>query len=170
MRTKTHRLPAPRASCVPRLLAAAVCLGLATGCASFGTLIEAPEVSVVNIQPEAASGFEQRFQVDLRIANPNERPLEVDGLRFELEVNGERLARGQTGDSVSVPRLGDAVIRVHTTTTLLDVFRQVWAAQEAKGVRYRIEGRVFLKGIFPPYIDFDHEDELIRLPEPTTGG
>ena len=139
-------------------------LALSFGCASFGSLMESPEVSVVNLEPEAASGFEQRFKVDLRITNPNERPLEVDGLRFELDVNGQRLARGQTGDSVSVPRLGDAVISVSATTTLLDVFRQVWAAQKAKGVRYRVSGRVFLKGLFPPYVDFEHEDELVTLP------
>ena len=128
--------------------------------------MESPEVSVVNLVPEASSGFEQRFQVDLRITNPNERPLEVDGLRFTLDVNGERLARGQTGDSVSVPRLGDAVISVHATTTLLDVLRQVWAAQAAKGVSYRVEGRVFLKGLFPPHIDFEHEGELLSPPQP----
>ena len=140
--------------------------GLASGCASLGSVMESPEVSVVNLQPEASSGFEQRFQVDLRITNPNERPHEVDGLRFTLDVNGERLARGQTGDSVTVPRLGDAVISVHATTTLLDVLRQVWAAQTAKGVAYRVEGRVFLKGLFPPYVDFEHEGELLAPPQP----
>lgn len=129
-------------------------------------MLESPEVSVVNLQPETSSGFEQRFQVDLRITNPNQRELEVDGLRFELDVNGQRLARGQTGDAVSVPRLGDALISVHATTTLLDVLRQVWAAQTAKGVRYRVEGRVFLKGLFPPHVDFEHEGELIAPPQP----
>lgn len=139
-----------------------------SGCASFGSLMEAPEVSVVNLVPEASSGFEQRFKIDLRITNPNERPFEVDGLRFELDLNGQRLARGQSGNSVTVPRLGDAVISVNATTTLLDVFRQVWAMQKAKSVRYRVEGRVFLKGLLPPYIDFEHEDELMTLPEPVS--
>jgi LEA14-like dessication related protein len=122
-------------------------------------------VSVVDLQPEAATGFEQRFRVELRISNPNERELEVDGLRFELDVNGQRLARGQTGDAVTVPRLGDATLSVLTTTTLLDVFRQVVALPNAKGVRYRVAGRVYLKGIFPPYVDFEHEDALVDLPD-----
>jgi LEA14-like dessication related protein len=149
-----------------RALLVAAGLSVFPGCASFGSLMEAPEVSVVNLVPEASSGFEQRFKVDLRITNPNERPLEVDGLRFELDLNGQRLARGQSGDSVTVPRLGDAVISVNATTTLLDVFRQVWAMQKAKSVRYRVEGRVFLKGLLPPYVDFEREDELMTLPEP----
>lgn len=141
-------------------------LGLLFGCASFGSFLEPPAVTVVNVQPEASGGLEQRFKLDLRIANPNSAPLEVDGLRFELDVNGQRLARGQTGDSVTVPRLGDAILSVHATTTLMDVFRQVRAMQKSKGVRYHASGRVFLKGFFPPYIDFENEDELLTLPEP----
>lgn len=160
--------PVSRAASWARLLLVPAALGLAPGCASFGSLLESPEVSVVNLQPEPSTGLEQRFKVDLRLSNPNQSPLDVDGLRFELEVNGQRLARGQTGDSVHVPRLGDAMLSVHATTTLMDVFRQVWALQKAKGVRYRVTGRVFLEGLFPPYLDFEHEDELVTLPEPTT--
>ena len=136
------------------------------GCASLGTVLEAPGVTVVNIEPLNATGFEQRFQVDLRLSNPNERALEVDGLRFDLDVNDQRLARGQTGTEVTVPRLGDALLSVEATTTILDVFKQVMAMQTAKGIRYRVTGRVFLKGLFPPYVDFENEDELMKLPEP----
>ncbi len=146
-----------------RLLALSLA-GVLGGCASLGRVLEPPEVSVVNLTPEAASGFEQRFQVELRIANPNERALEVTGLRFELDVNGERLARGQTGESVTVPRLGDATLTVPATTTVMDVLRQVLAMPNATGVTYRVRGRVFLAGFFPPSIDFDREDELVRLP------
>jgi LEA14-like dessication related protein len=149
------------------LLAALAAAAFGLGCASFGSVLESPEVSVVNLVPEASTGFEQRFKLDLRLTNPNDRALEVDGLRFELDVNDQRLARGQTGDSVTVPRLGDAMLSVTATTTLMDVFRQVWALQKANGVRYRVSGRVFLKGLFPPYVDFDHEDELVTLPDPT---
>ena len=43
-----------------RALLVAAGLSVFSGCASFGSLMEAPEVSVVNLQPEASSGFEQR--------------------------------------------------------------------------------------------------------------
>lgn len=162
-----NRLRPPAASrflVLTWLAAAGLAWGL--GCASFGTVLEPPGVTVVNIEPLSTTGFEQRFQVDLRLSNPNERPLEVDGLRFDLEVNGQRLARGQTGTAVTVPRLGDAMLSVEATTTILDVFKQVMAMQTAKGIRYRVTGRVFLKGIFPPSVDFENEDELVKLPEP----
>lgn len=137
-----------------------------SSCASFGSLLESPDVSVVNLTPEPASGFEQRFRVELRLTNPNDVPLEVDGLRFELELNGQRLARGQTGEAVTVPRLGDATITVNASTTVLDVFRQVMAIPGTKEVRYRVKGRVYLAGLFPPYVDFDDSDTLLTLPEP----
>ena len=161
-----------RASRRPRLAALALAAGAVLGlgaCASFGSFLESPQVSLVNITPEPASGFEQRFRVELRLTNPNERDLEVEGLRFELELNDQRLARGQTGDAVTVPRLGDATIAVNATTTLLDVFRQVMALPGTKEVRYRVTGRVFLAGFFPPYVDFDDSDTLVTLPEAVPG-
>jgi hypothetical protein len=66
---------------------------------------------------------------------------------------------------VSVPRLGDATLSVDAATGILDVVRQLAALQDAKGLRYRVSGRLFLKGLFPPYLDFDREDELLALPE-----
>ena len=148
------------------LLASMGVVLLLSSCASFGSLLESPGVSVVNITPEPSGGFEQRFRVELRLTNPNQTPLEVEGLRFELELNGQRLARGQTGDAVRVPRLGDATLEVTASTTLLDVFRQVMAIPGTSDVRYRVSGRVFLKGFFPPYVDFDDSDTLVTLPEP----
>jgi LEA14-like dessication related protein len=159
---RPHGIAAPR----PWAWLAAAGLALTLGCASFGTVLEPPGVTVVSIEPLSATGFEQRFQVDLRLTNPNERPLEVDGLRFDLDVNGQRLARGQTGTPVTVPRLGDALLSVEATTTILDVFKQVMAMQTAKGIRYRVSGRVFLTGLFPPYVDFENEDELVAPPAP----
>lgn len=147
------------------LLVAAVAL-VAAGCASFGSFLEPPEVSVAGIEALPSGGFEQRFRVQLRLSNPNDRSLAIDGLRFRLEVNGQPLMRGQTGDAVLVPRLGDAVLAVDATTTLLDVVRQVIAIQQAQAVRYRVTGRVYLQGWLPPALDFENEDELVTLPSP----
>ncbi|CAG0991804.1 hypothetical protein MYXO_02444 [Myxococcaceae bacterium] len=153
-----------------RALGLVAALSVLASCASFGSLLERPEVSLVSLTPEPSSGLEQRFRVELRISNPNTRALEVTGLRFELELNDRRLARGQSGEGVRVPRLGDATLGVDATTTLLDVLRQVSGIPGTKEIRYRISGRVFLAGFFPPWIDFDHSDVLVTLPEAVPRG
>ena len=59
---------------------------LVAACASLGG-VEPPEVSLVGLEPLPGGALEQRFAVELRVLNPNERELRVDGIDFTLEVN-----------------------------------------------------------------------------------
>jgi len=86
---------------------------------------EAPEVLVTNVTPLEASAFEQRLQVDLRIRNPNDFDLAVTGIDFRLDLNGNRLARGLGNKELVVPRLSDSVTSVETSTSTLQVVRQL---------------------------------------------
>jgi len=132
-----------------------VLLALATvpllGCALFGPSLEPPEVLLIGLEPlPGAEGgtLEQRFQVQLRILNPNDRSLEIDGVDFTLNVNGRRLARGLGDRHVTVPRLGEGVVHVTASTTLVDWVRQLVGLTTATSLRYEIHGRVFLAGSF----------------------
>ena len=90
---------------------------LATGCASLVLDAEPPEVLVTNITPLEATLFEQQLKVDIRVRNPNPFELNVTGLDFTLNLNGKRLARGFANRAVTIPRLGDAIVSVNTTTS-----------------------------------------------------
>ena len=68
-------------------LALILLAALVTGCAGLQSL-EPPEVSVVSLKPVAATLMEQRFEVGLRVLNPNNRDIDVKGLDFELDING----------------------------------------------------------------------------------
>ncbi len=129
-------------------VAAALGLGLA-GCASLGIGLRPLEANLVDLEPLESTAFEQRFRVLLRLRNPNDRPVEIDGLRFQLSFNGERLATGLSDQAVTLPRLGDAVVEVTTTTTLLDLLNQALALNErsldqAPALDYALDGRVYL--------------------------
>jgi LEA14-like dessication related protein len=97
----------------------------AAGCASVSSL-EAPEVRVTSLQmlEPVPGSLEQRFAVGLRLVNPNNRAIAVDGLDFELDLNDRRLARGVTNNPFELPRLGEAETLVVVTTSLFDVLRQ----------------------------------------------
>jgi LEA14-like dessication related protein len=143
---------------------AAVILLLATaGCASL-TSLEAPEVRVTSLQMlESAPGsLEQRFAVGLRLTNPNNRAIDVEGLDFELELNGNRLARGVTDNAFELPRLGEAETRVVVTTSLFDVLRQALdlAGRSDAAMDYRVRGRLHLGSGFVRSIPFDREGRI----------
>jgi LEA14-like dessication related protein len=129
---------------------------LAAGCATL-TGIEPPEVHLVGIAPLESTAFEQRLRIDLRLINPNDRPLEIDGLRFRIEVNGRRLATVVSDERLTLPRLGDATLAVTATTTWLDLLNQVLglAGGRPESLEYRVSGRIFLAGTGGG-IDFEH--------------
>ena len=115
------------------------------GCASWLMRGEAPEVLVTNVTPLEASAFEQRLQVDLRIRNPNDFDLAVTGIDFRLDLNGNRLARGLGNKELVVPRLSDAVTSVETSTSTLQVVRQLLSFSSDQSLTYHVAGVLHTK-------------------------
>jgi LEA14-like dessication related protein len=115
------------------------------GCASWFIKGEPPEILVTNVTPLESTPFEQRLKVDLRVRNPNEYDLLVTGLDFRLDLNGKRLARGLGNKEFTVPRLSDAVVSVETSTSTLDVVRQVLGLHKTHELAYGISGVLHLK-------------------------
>ncbi len=104
-----------------------------------------------NVKPLGGTLFEQHVQVDLRVRNPNDFDLEVTGLDFTLQLNDKRLARGLASQAVTIPRLGDAILRVETTTSTLDVLSQLLNLASGKNVTYQITGVLHLHDIPLPF-------------------
>ncbi len=107
----------------------------------------APEVHVVDLRLLESSVFEQRFEIDLRIGNPNDFDLPLDGLTFDLEVNGEGFARGFSSEKITVPRLGEARLSVVASTTLIELVRQMQLLAERGDLDYRISGIAYFDSL-----------------------
>lgn len=133
-----------------------------SGCASMGTRLEPPDVTLVRITPLASTALEQRFEVEVRIVNPNDVPLAGDGLDVTIDLNGKRLTRALSPDSFTIPRLSDDTVTLIGTTTLFDLFRQAMAIPEDGRLDYRLVGRVSLADSIG-WLRFSREGSL--LPE-----
>jgi LEA14-like dessication related protein len=150
-----------------RLIALLAALGLlmtAGGCASVSSL-ETPELQLTSFRvlEHEQDSLEQRFAVGLRVINPNNRDIEIEGLDFSLDLNGRRLARGVSDRGFLLPRLGDAETEVVVTTSLLDVLRQaVQLGSQDEALEYRLRGRLHLGGLFLRSIPFDRSGTLER--------
>ncbi|MHC9062376.1 LEA/WHy family protein, partial [Nitrospira sp. CMX1] len=110
------------------------------GCASWFIKGEPPEVLVTNVTPLDATMFEQRLRVDLRVRNPNDFDYHLTGIDFTLNLNGKRLARGLGSKEVTIPRLGDAVMTIDTSTSTLDIVRQLFQFSQKQELTYDIKG------------------------------
>lgn len=141
-----------------RLLALFV-LTTTPGCASWLINGELPEVLVANVTPLDSTPFEQRLKVDLRVRNPNDFDLQVTGMDFRLDLNGKRFARGLSNREFTVPRLGETVASLETTTSTMDVVRQVLGLRSTQELTYGITGLLHRKeGKLP----FDNSGILVE--------
>jgi LEA14-like dessication related protein len=144
------RLADARASVAVALTAPALLLPVLSGCSVFGPKLEAPDLRIVGVEIVKSDLFEQRLKARMRVQNPNARSLDVRGLTYTIEVGGEEFGRGMSGNSFSVPAMGEAefdmIITANMAGTLL---RLASKASQGTGntpeqLDYRIVGKVSL--------------------------
>jgi LEA14-like dessication related protein len=111
---------------VPRLIAvitlAIVPLALQSCAALHGR--DPLHVTVVGIEPMEGQGLELRMLVNLRVQNPNDAPIDYNGVALEMKVRGKTFASGVSDASGSVPRFGEAVISVPVTVSAFGMLGQ----------------------------------------------
>jgi LEA14-like dessication related protein len=112
------------------------------GCAALQSAVEAPGVTLNNLQALDMTVFEQRYAVTLRVQNPNPVPLPISGMNFQLDINDTELGRGVTNEAVVVPAYGEALVKINLVSNLMRVFNQIRALESNKGqsLRYRLSG------------------------------
>jgi len=129
------------------------------GCAIHENPIP-PEVRMVDLRPAGGGLLEQVFQIDLRVANPNDFDLDIDGVRADLEVNGQRFASGLSNQAVTVPRLGSAILSVEASTGVIDLARQLFGLAETGNLEYRLTGTAYLGGFGQSSVPFEQTGSL----------
>lgn len=124
-----------------RWIARLLTLLLATvlmACAGLGSLTPV-SVDVVGVEPLPSQGLEGRFMVKLRVQNPNDQPIEYDGVHVELQVRGMRLASGVSAERGMVGRFGESVLSVPVTVPPGAVIRQLLGLVQSSGKLERID-------------------------------
>jgi LEA14-like dessication related protein len=130
-----------------------VCLGL-SGCSLFVPKLEKPTLSVVRVQMLKSDLWHQEFKVRIRVQNPNDRELPVKGIVYELDVEGQELAHGMSGDSFVVPALGEAEFDMSVSANMANMLIKL-LNKGGSPVEYRIYGKISLSAGLLRSIAFD---------------
>jgi LEA14-like dessication related protein len=83
-------------------------------------------VTVVGIEPLEGQGLELRMLAKLRVQNPNDAPVDYNGVALEMTVRGKSFASGVSDASGSVPRFGEAVISVPVAVSAFSMLGQAF--------------------------------------------
>ena len=123
-------------------------------------------VHVADIESLEGQGLEWRMLVTLRVQNPNDTPVEYDGVQFKLDILDTTFATGVSDERGTIPRFGEALVRVPVTVSLFNVVRQaIGMAADGKPpekIRYRLQGSLNSPGFGSTRFDSQGEIALPR--------
>lgn len=128
----------------PRIVVLSVLVLAATGCANLGTR-DPLMIDVAGIETLPGEGMELNLAVRIRVQNPNDEPVEYNGIALMLDVNDRTLASGVSNEVGTVPRYGEIVFTVPMTISAFDVARQIYGvmnAEDPNRVEYSLRGKL----------------------------
>jgi LEA14-like dessication related protein len=111
------------------------------GCASVD--LEPPSLTLVDLRPAEATLFETTLSVKLRISNPNPEPLTFEGASFKLTLDGRKIGRGSTAETVTVNRLGSEVIEATFHISNASLLLRLKEILEVQTVAYAVTGKLY---------------------------
>jgi LEA14-like dessication related protein len=142
----------------PLLLLLALALA---GCALLVPKLQTPRLSVVNIEVRKASFLEQQLRVRVRVENPNDRTLPIQGLSYTLYIGGQAFASGASDASFVVPALGTAEFDMDVTANAAGALFTILAKPPGQSIDYQMKGRVELSRGWLRSIPFEQTGSFV---------
>ncbi|PCH85377.1 MAG: Water stress and hypersensitive response domain-containing protein [Piscirickettsiaceae bacterium] len=119
---------------------------LVSACAGVTYHADPPNVSIAGIELQDAQLLEQSYALTLRIQNPNETALYINGLSYTLHLNGSEFASGVSNQHVEVPAYSEKLMIVSLVSSTFGIIQQLKALgyNPNQNFNYRLSGKVSL--------------------------
>jgi len=153
---------------IPRPCSPAVLLCLLVSLSSCTTLrpdFEQPRVTVSSFRPVFTTAGVPNFEIGLRVVNPNNFPLELQGLAYTVELAGREVVTGVGSDLPVIAAYGEGTFKVTAAVSLMEGFRLMsdLMAQPSDRIPYKLTTKLDV-GTFMPAIRVMDEGELTFAP------
>lgn len=146
-------------SCTILLLAACSI----TACASTGNLINAPGVSLRNVEMTSVDFSGQTFVLGFDVTNPNPFPLPISTVSYGVELDGYRFATGETKGGFTIPASGDGDFAISVELNLLKTAPQLlYIVREGvkRDIPYELQGKLGIDIPFTQPVSFATSGEI----------
>lgn len=124
--------------------AAACAILAASGCTALRDKIQAPALSLAQVQMLDSTLLEQRYRLTLRVQNPNGVALPINGMNYAVKFAGVDFASGVTPNAFRVPANGEHDVDIDVTTNLLRSAQQLMAylRDRPESLDYELTGEI----------------------------
>jgi LEA14-like dessication related protein len=122
-----------------------------SGCATMNPEFDTPVVNVNTIKPLATEGLSPKFEIGLRVVNPNRSELKLHGVACTLEIEGYDLLTGVSNTLPAIDGYSEAEVTVTATASLMKSI-QLFADLVNKKqniISYKLNAKLDLGGLYP---------------------
>ncbi len=133
------------------LMMSCLWLGLAAGCSTLRPDFETPSVNVTSFMPLPSQSFTPKFEIGMRVVNPNSTRLSLRGMSYKIFLNDHEVVEGAANELPVVPAYGEAEFRVIATVSIIEGMRFVQdMLKNANGqVDYRLQAKLDVGAMIP---------------------
>jgi hypothetical protein len=123
------------------------------GCATTPDDFDPPKVSIENFRSIPGEGAGPRFEVDLRIQNPNQQSLDIAGISYEIALEDIDIISGVTNQVPIIEGYTEEVVTLESglnTLELIRFFARLGSRQQTLDrLEYRVSVKVDFRGFMP---------------------
>lgn len=134
------------------LLSLLICgVAMLAGCASLNSELDPPKVSLVSIRNLPAQGEAPKFEIKLRVMNPNKQRLDIAGISYSIAFVGRELVTGVANDIAPIEGYGEGTVTLEAGLQLLELFRLMASLGSAgsEPLEYRFSAKIDFNGFVP---------------------
>jgi LEA14-like dessication related protein len=125
-----------------------VMLMTATGCSLLTTdfrNLKEPKVSLAGLSVKDLNPLQPSFLVRLKLDNPNDLDVSLDGADVALALNGQPVAAGISRSPLTLKKLASSEMDLEVTANTLNAAQQFLLLQSKPTMDYEITGHLQLK-------------------------
>ncbi len=124
---------------------------LLSGCASLMTEMDPPRVTLENFRSLPSDGGGPRFEIKLRVQNPNEQSLDIAGISYTIELLGKEVMSGVSNDVPVIDGYSEEIVTLEAGLQLFQILRLLASLGQSQtdALEYRFVAKIDFKGLVP---------------------
>jgi LEA14-like dessication related protein len=142
-------------------LIAAVSISSLTACVTTPSDFEEPSLTVTSFTPKNSDSISPRFEIVLHITNPNRDPLELVGISYTIELEGNKVMSGVANDLPTIEPYGETDVKLEATVNLFGGFQVLTGLmhEHKEHIEYEFNAKLDI-GAFKPMIRVTQKGQL----------
>lgn len=129
----------------------ALALLFTAACASLVPEMDPPTVTVDKVRALPARDSGPRFEIVLRVANPNKQALDIVGISYTIDILDRELVSGVTNEVPRIEAYAEETVRLEAGVNLFEILRLLaeLGRQRSDALDYRFAAKIDFRGFLP---------------------